>query len=334
MSQEFDIQAAVDSIGSDLFGDSDAGGVDLEVSDKPEVKAPEVTATETTTETPEVATTETETPATTPEPTSTVPKTWRKEAAAEWDKLPPTVKAEVIKREEDMFRGLEGYKASASFGESVNKALAPFMQTLRQYNIDPVAQISGLMQAHHTLAFADPQTKLNFLHKVAADYGIQLQAPAAQESGFVDPEVSSLKETVKTLESKLSNYENFQRTSEMEKAQTEIQAFMQDPANVYAQDLVNDMASLLQTNQAKNLKEAYEKAMWLNPAVREKEVTRRNAETQAQNSAKAQEAAARAKAAAAANVTTTTKIASSTAPLGSIDDTLRDTLSSINNRSK
>jgi hypothetical protein len=72
--------------------------------------------------------------------------------------------------------------------------------------------------------------------------------------------------------------------------------------------------------------------MWLNPEVREKEVTRRNNEAQTQTRAKAQEAAAKAKAAAAANLRTTAKDASSTAPLGTMDDTLSKAYADIMKR--
>jgi hypothetical protein len=328
MSQEeFDMQAAVATIGGDLFGGSDdVGGGD----DTPEldVKLP-VTDTPATEVTEIPATTEVETaPAAT---AVTPPKTWRKEALAEWDKLSPTVQAEVAKREEDMFRGLEGYRADATFGKSVNQALAPFIPILQQYNIDPIAQISGLMQAHHTLALGTPEAKTALFQKLAHDYGVQIGAPVESE-GFVDPQVKSLIDRVEALQSKLSRYETTQHATEVEKAQGEITSFMSDPANVYAKDLVNDMSRLLTKGEAKDLKDAYEKAMWLNPEVREKEVTRRNNEAQTQTRAKAQEAAAKAKAAAAANLRTTAKDASSTAPLGTMDDTLSKAYADIMKR--
>ena len=42
------------------------------------------------------------------------PKTWRAEALAKWETLPAEVQREVLKREEDIFKGLESYKADAT----------------------------------------------------------------------------------------------------------------------------------------------------------------------------------------------------------------------------
>lgn len=325
---EFDMSSALDTISSDLFGGDDLaeGGtdVDLEVTLPVEEAAP-LSATETVLTTTESA----EVPSSAP---ITAPKTWRKEAQAEWEKLPPTVKAEVLKREEDMFRGLEGYKQEATFGKSVTNALARHMPTLQQYGIDPVQQISGLMDAHHTLAFGDPATKAALFQKIAADYGVDLRQFADQEAPFTDPQVKTLMEHVKSLESKLSSYETTQQTQTLEKTKAEIDSFLSDPAYPYAKELTADMAQIITAGMAKDLKGAYEKAIWQNPTVRAKELARQQKESAEQTRVKTQQTAEAAKKAAGATVTTTSKDASRTAPKGTMDDTLQQTLAEIKSR--
>ena len=328
---EFDMSGALDTISSDLFGD-EAGGaeqndveLDVTLSDTAETTLQPSAASEG-----EPETTDDSAPLATE--TKPAPSTWRKEAQADWDKLPETVKAEVLKREEDMFRGLESYKQDANFGKSVTQALSRYMPVLQQYNINPVAQIAGLMEAHHTLAFGAPQEKQAFLQKIAADYGIDLGQVAAQEAPFTDPQVKSLMEQVKTLESKLSSYETDRQTTMVEKTTAEINAFLADPAYPYATELATDMAQLIKAGVAKDLKGAYEKALWQNPVVREKHLAKQQKESSEQAKLNAAKAAEAAKKAAAANVTTTSKKASRTAPVGTMDDTLQQTLAAINER--
>lgn len=325
MSEDnFNIESAVASIGSDLFGPSETKEVEVTpVFEQPTAGAETEGDVEVTVDLPEQETTETE-------PSHPAPKTWRKEALEQWNTLPPVVQAEVLKREEDIFRGLESYKTEATFGKSVNTALAPYMDILRQNNIDPVRQISGLMQTHHTLVFGSPEVKQQLLQRIAADYGIELGSSDSQP--FIDPQVKTLMDNVNQLQSKLSQYESAQQQTQIESAKQEIDKFLNDPANIYAKDVVQDMAQLLQSGQAKDLPEAYNKAIWLNEGVREKEVTRRNKETLELQKVKAREKAEAAKKAAAANVSTTAKNASATAPLGTIEDTLQQTLNAIHSR--
>lgn len=109
----------------------------------------------------------------------------------------------------------------------------------------------------------------------------------------------------------------------------EIETFAADPANPHFEEVSNDMVTLLQGGVCKTLPEAYEKAVWANPVTRAKEIARQQAEAtrKAQETEAAKVAAARK--ATAANVRTSAKSGSATAPLGSIDDTLNETLAKI-----
>lgn len=326
-NNEFDISSAVDTIGGDLFS-SDAGEGAGQNEEELDVTLSDVEATDEVVETPEGEAAETSND---PDSSTTItaPKTWRKEAQAEWDKLSPTVQSEILKREEDMFRGLEGYKQDATFGKSMQQALAEYMPTLQQYNINPVAQVAGLMKAHHTLVFGDAATKQALFRQIAADYGVELPSAGESEAPFTDPQVKTLMDEVKSLQSKLSHYESAQQASVIEKTKSEIDAFLADPAFPYAKELTTDMAKLISSGNAKGLKDAYEQAIWLNPTVRQKELARQQKESAEQKRIKAQTDAEKARKASAANVTTSSKDASRTAPVGTMDDTLQQTLTDI-----
>jgi len=313
-----DMAGAVDSIGADLgFGET----VNEEVV---ESASPEVEA-KTEPQTP--ASTEVETPA--PAASATpAPRTWRPEASAEWAKIPPVVQAEILKREEDMFRGLEGYKVDAGLGKSVAAILQPYDSVFKQYNINPVQQLSGLMNTHYRLSFGTQEEKATILSKLAVDYGI---APA-NEAPYADPQVKALQQELQTLKSGLQGV-NQQREAEVRsKLAGELESFAKDPANADFDLVANDIAAILQSGQAGSLREAYDKAVWLNPTARAKQIERETT-ARADAAKKAAEAkAAEVRKATAANVKVSPKSASAATPLGSMDDSLEATLAAIKAR--
>lgn len=345
---QLDMGAAVDSIGSGLGFETPAGGDDVDLSDGlggAGVGGDSAAAGTDSQGTPNAGVDGKSTPAAGAEGASAdgvtdpaaaalePPKTWRKEAAATWAALPTEAKAEILKREEDIFKGIEAYKADAGFGKSLKGVMAPYMPILQQYNIDPVVQVQQLMNAHHTLALGSPQQKVALFQQLARDYQIdlsQLQAPG--ESPYIDPAVRDLQTQLQAVKSQLSSAEQARLNETKQTLEKQIDAFAQDPANAHFNEVANDMAVLLEKGVCKTLPEAYERAVWMNPAVRAKEVARQQAEASKKTADEAAAKAVAARKATGANVRTSAKSGSAAAPLGSIDDTLAEALAAIKAR--
>lgn len=337
MNDDFDISAAVDTIGSDLGFEASSSSeeVELEVT-MPEGEKEVVTEPEAAKEAPAPVDKEEKESAETPETPAAdaAPKTWRKEAAATWAALPSEAKNEILKREADIFAGIETYKVDAGFGKSVKSVVAPYEQIMRDNNMDPVRTIGGLLNAHHTLATGTPQARQELFFKMAKDYGIELPG-ASQEVGeppYVDPAVAALQNELASVKSTLS--QQAQKIAQEQRAvvSKQIDAFAADPSNIYWKDVSDDMAALLESKQASTLQEAYEKAIWTNPAVRAKEIAKQTAEATAKAQAEAAAKLEAAKQATAANVKARAKSGSATTPLGSLDDTLAAAMANIKAR--
>lgn len=310
---DFDFEGAGDALSADLFG---AVPTDTSPGNGEDGNEPSAA---------------TEQPAATPAPTAAplqAPKTWRPEAAAKFATLPPEVQQEVLKREEDIFKGLEGYKADAGIGKAVKSVLDPYMPILQQAGIDPMQQISGLMHAHYTLATGSPEQKLALFQKLAQDYGVNLGG----EAPYVDPQVQALQKQLSDLQSRMSGREQQEANNARAKLQAEIDTFASDPAHQYFDEVANDIAGLLRSGAAKDLQDAYDKAIWANPITRAKEQARLTADADAKAKTEAAERAKQARKAAGANVKSSAKVASGTAPLGSIDDTLKAALAEVKAR--
>lgn len=270
------------------------------------------------------------------------PKTWRKEVAANWATLPEPVRAEIHKREQDMYSGIEQYKEGAQFGWQVAGLFKPYEQVMQQLGIGPQQVLPGLVQAHGTLSLGSEEQKLSLLGQLIKDYAIPVPKLLAQLTGgaldavepFVDPEVKALRDELAGVKSRLSAQDQAAYQARQAEVRQTVEAFANDPANIYFADLADDIAQLLRSGVTRDIKVAYEKAMWANPVTREKEQARRAAEAESERTRKAAEAAAKAKKAMGANVRTTVRTGSPTAPKSaSLDETLESTYQAIMSRS-
>lgn len=326
---DFDLAGAGDTISADLFGVSggedgnggnaddanldDSGGTDAgAAATPPATGAPSAT---------EAA----------PAPVANAlqpPKTWRPEAAAKFATLPPEVQQEVLKREEDIFKGLESYKADASIGKALKGVVQPYLQIFQSQGIDPMQQVSGLMRAHVALATGTPEQKQQFFQHLAKEYGVDLDV----EAPYIDPQVAGLQKQLADLQSRLNGREQQEANDARSKLQAEIDTFASDPAHQYFDEVANDIAGLLRSGAAKGLQDAYDKAIWANPITRAKEQARLTADAETKAKAEAAERVKQARKATGANVKSSAKAASGTAPLGSIDDTLNAALATIKSR--
>lgn len=271
------------------------------------------------------------------------PKTWRKEATAAWATLSPEVRAEIHKREQDMYTGIEQYREGANFAWQVQGLFKPYEHVMQQAGIGPAQILPGLINAHGTLSLGTEAQKLSLMGQLIKDYAIPLPKLLAQLTGgalsdtepFIDPQVKDLQAKLASVESRMSAQDQAAAQERQNTIRASVAAFANDPANIYFEELADDIAALIRGGVTQDIKVAYEKALWANPAVRAKEQARVAAEAESERTRKAAEAAAKAKKAMGANVRSTVRTGSPTAPKGqSIDETLQQTLAAIHARSQ
>ena len=338
---DFDMDAATADISSSLFGQGDDEDVDGEAG-KPAAptEGEEVPASD-----PEAATVEPS-----PQPveggvegeTSAevqevgAPKTWTKAALEKWATADPIIQAEVIKREEDFLRGITQYKAAAEIGQSYDAVIEPYKPILAAENIDPVQMFQSFAANHYLLTRGTPQQKVELAAAMLSGYQIPLpdllNFMADNLNEPVDPQVTALQREVGDLRNLI---QTAQRTSQSE-AQSfisrEIEAFAADPAHPYFDELAADIGKLFESGLAKDLPEAYDKAVFANPTTRRKEIDRLTAESASTSAAGAQARKNKIARSTADSVTLTPKSRDGTIPVGSMDDTLAETMAAIESR--
>ncbi len=206
------------------------------------------------------------------------PPGWSVASKSAWDNLPAEVKSDIAKREQEVSEGFKQYTGLkdvipyqqhyAREGASVKQALDAYTALDRQFSKDPVA----------TVAYMAEQKGVDPVHLALAilqQRGIQIpqgegQPPNAQPQAFRDPRVDDL----------LRQQENDRRSREMQEQQSAEQAieqFSADPSNRYFENVKVTMGHLIQTGQASDLKDAYEKACWANPEIRQQLINQQQA---------------------------------------------------------
>lgn len=264
------------------------------------------------------------------------PKTWSKEAIADWATIPPRAQQEILKREEDALRGITMYKQQAEVGQAYSKVVEPYSAMLAAEQIDPVQLFQSFAANHYLLSRGTPEQKLDIATNLIQAYGIDFAAlidrVGNQTFTPVDPEIQALKSEIQQLRQESLSRQQQESATLVSKAESEIEAFAKDPAHPYFDEVVDDIQRLFAAGAANTLQEAYDKAVWANPNTRGKEIERLTAERLAASAATDNNRMAKQSRLQAADLRLDPKPGNGTVPLGSIDDTLSETLARIEAR--
>lgn len=339
-SDELDIEAGLAEISSDLFGQgNEAEGLehpDGESATSETTPTGEEGATPQTNTSEEAKGGDQQSPVEGADGTEPLaaPSTWSKEAAADWKDIKPHIQAEILKREQDIFAGLEQYKTRAEIGDRYEGVIAEFKPILEAEQIDPVEMFGNFAANHYLLSRGTEDQKIAVATNLIAHYGIDLSQVQSRLANIppVNLEVEALKAEIAELRSGVTTITAEKQAQVRNQFAAQVEAFASDPAHPYFEEVSEDIATFLKSGVCTTLEEAYDKAVYANPVTRQKEIDRLTTEkvTSAQEQEKTRaDKKARLK---SSNVNTIPKSANGTVPVGTMDDTLQATLAAIQAR--
>jgi hypothetical protein len=205
------------------------------------------------------------------------PTTWKKEYVEVWNKMQegkPLDKAEFAKfaeyanqRESEYKKGVSAYKAEADNARELTQAIGPFIPELQKHGIHPAAWINNLGRAHYTLANGSYEQKVQMFHRLAQDYGVQLNQDALQmpEQAYVDPYQQQLMQQLQATQQQVQQLSAIREQEENARLSNEISRVSSDKERFPHFEMVReDMAQLLERGLAPNLETAYAKAVRMN----------------------------------------------------------------------
>lgn len=257
-----------------------------------------------------------------PKEVKKAPSSWRKELSEKFGSLDPDVQEEILRREQDFHKGIEGFKQAADFGRAMDKAVTPYLATIQGLGVDAPTAVTYLLNLDHQLRHGDYGQKVSVAREIFKNFQIDPNDVFGQQQQ-IDP---SLAPVYQELQSLKAQQQQWHRQIQQEKAAqehrelSELNSFVEHFAQGKEHfDIVrDDMAALLQAGRAKDLQEAYDMAIFANPQTRATELAKQQEEARAEAKRKAEEA----KRAASVNVKTKGNLP--TRPRnGTMDETIR-----------
>lgn len=264
------------------------------------------------------------------------PKTWTKEALTEWATIPRRAQEEILKREEDIFRGIEQYKEKAEIGQRYDAVMEPYRPILTAEQIDPVEIVRSFAANHYLLSRGTPEQKIQLAANLLTGYQIDVPALLEHMGSAVlnppDPEIVALRKELSDIKTAQSQFQQQQSAASYQQVQAEVEAFASDPAHPYFDELIDDIDKFFKAG-ASSLQDAYDKAVYANPVTRQKEIDRLTAEAIAVRETDEKTRKDKIAKSTAADLSASPSSRSGTMPRGSMDDTLLETLAAIESRS-
>ncbi|MBY5399643.1 hypothetical protein HFN01_33145 [Rhizobium leguminosarum] len=193
---------------------------------------------------------------------SRVPPGWSAEAKAQFATLPGEVQAAITKREQEVdngFRVLQDYRGLEEFTPLIRQAGMTHADVMRRaidwekaLIHDPVNTVVHVarMAGVNLHALVNGQME-HVLQRSSQQAGPQ---PGLQQGG-PQPRHVNVEATV----------EHVLRKRDTE---TQVDAFLSDPANAHADDVLDDMIALINAGRASSLQDAYDAACWMRPDIR------------------------------------------------------------------
>jgi len=216
-----------------------------------------------------------------PTPEDRAPNSWKTGAVAEkWKDLPKEIKSEIHRREADFHKGLEQYREAATMAREMEGAIMPYAHNIKASGVPTTHAINHLLMIEDKLRNGDANTKAQVLVKIAQDYGIDMQQ--AVTASPADQRMFDLEQKLHQERMARMQYEQSVQAQQETTVQSEIQKFATDPKNEFFEAVKGDMAQLLQTGVAQSLQDAYEKAVWARPDIRQTLVERQRTEAERQ----------------------------------------------------
>lgn len=253
-----------------------------------------------------------------------------KEAKAIWNSVPPAIQAEWAKMEADTQKGVEKLKSEHQQAlqnwQQLEGIIAPRRDYYKRFGFtNDVQAINHLLTISDSLE-RDPAGTIAFL---AQHYRVPFQGLNGAQPQGAQPQLQP------QLQQPQVDYRAAIREEiGLANAASEIESFAANPAYPHFQTVRPMMSHLLQTEQAKTLEEAYERAIWADPQLRqermEQEAAEKAKEAEAQRAKlEAKKRAANASLSGAPHGATPAKRQNGSRPTNAHDDAVDDVRAAI-----
>ncbi len=186
----------------------------------------------------------------------------------------------------------------------LQRVIGPHLQNWALNGMGPAQAVQQLI-ALSDMATRDPA---GFIQYFANLRGVNLQAlQQQQENEYVDPQVQVLRQQLAQVQAHLNQSSQQQQQYQQQQYQQQYQTAFNttsaaindfarqsdqngNPLYPHFDEVIDEMAGLIESGQARSMPEAYKKAVWLNDNTRQKQLARSRAEANAKARRRAERA--------------------------------------------
>jgi len=243
------------------------------------------------------------------DPIAKAPQAWKPEAREHWDSIPAEARKEIVRHEQQVKETLRETAQARQFAQAVNQTIQPYQHFIKAEGGNPISAIDNLFSTAAMLRTGNAEQVANLVTQITNQFGInrfgkefvrKLDESLSGASPKEDPpEIAALKQQyeqqlapLRQMQEQFQQQQYYQQQQAQQATQAELQQFASQAE--FMEDVRMDMADLmdLASQQGKQitLQEAYDRACWANPEIRNVLTKRQQAEQAQQVNQTAQRA--------------------------------------------
>lgn len=197
------------------------------------------------------------------------PQSWSGLQKENWDKIPPETRKYILEREDQAHKALTQHDEVRNFGKQMKEISAPYEAIMQAEGTSADAAFKNYLNMAYIMRQGQPEQKAQIIRETMQQFNIDPQSVfggGQQQQNMTPAQIEQM--VNQRLEQAEQSRTQEQQRAEEERINQEIEAFASNPENIYFNDVRAQMGALLDSGQAKDMKEAYEQAIWAHPQIR------------------------------------------------------------------
>jgi hypothetical protein len=223
----------------------------------------------------EPATTDTQKATVGAPPVIGAPASWKPAEKAEWDKVPESVRAAVMRRETETSRALSQSAEARKFSQRFEETIHPYRPLMDAYGVkDPVDAIGPLLATRAALEIGTPTQKAQLVANLIHQFGVDIsaldnflangpqtppQAPPVQPQNHFDPTQHPALQPLFSLAEQFKGYQQ----QKVEAAVAEVSSL--EHFETVREDMADVLERAYKAGRVMTMQEAYNRAVAMNP---------------------------------------------------------------------
>ncbi len=229
-------------------------------------------------------------------PAIDAPISWTAEQKAKWATLPPDTQAYIAQRDKESHEAISRAGQQIKAFEPIGKVIEQFTHVFQKNGLQPHEGIARMLAVNEMLENNAPAA----IREIARVYGVNLQGETATDANPENPRIAELEAQLSKISSHLTAQQRQQLNAENDALAREIADFAKDKPHFESVRKV--MAGLMSSGAVETMKEAYERAVYADPTIRQSLLAEEQAKAETKRKADEAERVKAAKKAAGVNV--------------------------------